>query len=289
MALANLSADEQRIVFGQLCNVLDPRLAVYLSSASNELLATTEALLLPLRADHEVAAALCLKMGMRSCKELRVAKEVYLLNKDLTAADLGLLGTLGSVLSALEMLILSSFTIAAIPNGLQLLAEGLGAGALPAVTTLKIFGMHVGDTGASALATALGQRALPRLKNLVLCHTAIGDAGLVALAPELRRRHALDKLTLLGNKFGDEGLVALVAPPLLAGAPTPTTEGLAELTVLYLRGAQITDAGCATLTASLDNGAMPALKRLYLYDSSASDAAIGGVHGALARDNRLNR
>ena len=38
MALAALSGDEQGIVFTQLCNVLDPRLAVALSSINNELL-----------------------------------------------------------------------------------------------------------------------------------------------------------------------------------------------------------------------------------------------------------
>ena len=37
MALSALSGDEQRILFTQLCNVLEPRTAVYLSSASNEL------------------------------------------------------------------------------------------------------------------------------------------------------------------------------------------------------------------------------------------------------------
>ena len=34
MALSKLSGDEQRILFIQLCNVLEPRTAVYLSSAS---------------------------------------------------------------------------------------------------------------------------------------------------------------------------------------------------------------------------------------------------------------
>tara|TARA_B100000795_G_scaffold26332_1_gene17501 strand:+ start:488 stop:634 length:147 start_codon:yes stop_codon:yes gene_type:complete len=37
MALSALSGDEQRILFTQLCNVLEPRTVVYLSSASNEL------------------------------------------------------------------------------------------------------------------------------------------------------------------------------------------------------------------------------------------------------------
>ena len=44
MALAALSGDEQGILFTQLCNVLEPRRAVYLSSASNELRTATEAL-----------------------------------------------------------------------------------------------------------------------------------------------------------------------------------------------------------------------------------------------------
>ena len=76
MALAALSGDEQGIVFTQLCNVLDPGVAVALSSVNNELRAATLALLPQLRADHEVAAALCLKLGLRSCKVLREANMV---------------------------------------------------------------------------------------------------------------------------------------------------------------------------------------------------------------------
>ena len=66
MALSRLSGDEQGIILGQLCSTLEPRLAMYFSSACTEL----RALLPPavrqqLRADYEAAAALCLKMGMR--------------------------------------------------------------------------------------------------------------------------------------------------------------------------------------------------------------------------------
>ena len=59
MAFSALCEDEQRILFGQLCNTLEPRVAVDFGSASGELRALTEALLQQLRADHEVAAALC--------------------------------------------------------------------------------------------------------------------------------------------------------------------------------------------------------------------------------------
>ena len=97
MALATLTGDEQGIVFTQLCNVLDPGVAVALSSVSNELRTATQPLLPQLRADHDEATALCRKVGMRGCKELREARGVDWRNKGLTAADLGLLGALGSV------------------------------------------------------------------------------------------------------------------------------------------------------------------------------------------------
>ena len=84
MALSKLSADEHGIILGQLCNSLEPRLAVYFSSASSGLrLLLTPALLQQLRADHEVAAALCRKMGMRSCKELREARSVQWIDRGL--------------------------------------------------------------------------------------------------------------------------------------------------------------------------------------------------------------
>ena len=63
MALSKLSGDEQRILFTQLCNVLEPRLAVFLSSASHGLGEPTQALLQQLKADHEAAAALCWVRG----------------------------------------------------------------------------------------------------------------------------------------------------------------------------------------------------------------------------------
>merc|ERR1712025_1536243 len=89
MAFSKLSGDEHGIILGQLRNALEPRLVMYFSSASKEL----RALLLPavqrqLRADYEAATALCLKVGMRDCKELREAPEIFLVNKELSAAQL---------------------------------------------------------------------------------------------------------------------------------------------------------------------------------------------------------
>ena len=289
MALSKLSGDQHRSVFVQLCNVLDPCVAVALSSVSHELRTATQALLPQLRADHEAAAALCRKVGTSSgfatscgsCKELREARKAEWYQRGLSAADLALLGTLGSVLPALQKLYLEE--PAAGPHyGVPRLVAGLGAGALPAVTELGLGGVLAGDAVASALAAALGRGTLPRLKILRLNSTGIGDVGLVALAPALRRLPALEHLYLAGNPFGDEGLAALVAPP-PAGAPPPTTGGLTKLKMLDLMGTEITDAGCATLAAALDRGSLPALKTLHLLHIPASVEAEDAVRAALAR------
>ena len=280
MALSKLSGDEQGIIFSQLCNVLDPRVAVAFSSASNELRELTQGLLQQLRAEYEVASTLCRKVGMRSCKELREARVVCCHDKSLTTADLTLLFTLGSVLPALQTLSLANFLG---HDSVQQLAAGLGAGALPAVIALSL-DMHVGDAGALALADALGRGALPQLRFLSLIKASIGDAGLVALAPALRRLPALEELDLQGNPFGDEGLTALVAPPQPAGALPPRTGVLTRLKrVLYLNNTQVSDAGCDALASALDNGAMPDLEGVYLDGIPASAAAKAAVYEALAR------
>ena len=94
MSLAALDQDAQRIVFDKLCNVLDPRVAVNLSSTSCELWEATKALRQQLRVNHEAATALCLKIGMRCCKGMREATDVDRFG--LSGGDLALLGTLGS-------------------------------------------------------------------------------------------------------------------------------------------------------------------------------------------------
>ena len=284
MALSTLSGDEQGIILGQLCSTLEPRLAMYFSGASSELRALlSPAVRQQLRADYEAATALCVKMGMRSCKELREATKVRWEDKGLSEADLATLATLGLVLPALEQLILIETSGAAGPDGVPRLAEGLAAGALPAVISFAICGMHVGDAGASALAAALDRGALPQLKILALTSTGIGDAGLVALAPALWRMPALAGLGLIGNPFGDEGLAALLAPPPPAGTPPLPAGGLKKLKALDLRYTEITDAGCAALAAALDSGALPALVQLDLDHILASAAAKDAVREALAK------
>ena len=272
-----LSGDEQRLVFGHLCDVLGPGAAVAFSSASSELRTLTQAQQQQLKAGHEAATALGRKAGKGSCKELREAKRVGWDHKGLSVDEMATLGRLGSVLPVLEELRLSE--PAAGPDGMQRLMAGLGAGAMPALTTLEISCLPVGDAGAaSALAAALDRGALPRLQVLELIKAAIGDGRLAALAPALRRRPALERLCLIRSPFGDEGLAALVAPPLpAAGTPPPPAGGLKRLKVLDLRHTEVSDIGCATLATARDSGALPALEDLKLDGTPSSLAARAAV------------
>ena len=83
-----LSPDLSGVIFSQLCNTLDPGVAVAFSSASSELWTLTQAPRQQLQADHEAAAALGRKAGKRSCKELREAKMVACARKGLSSDDL---------------------------------------------------------------------------------------------------------------------------------------------------------------------------------------------------------
>jgi hypothetical protein len=277
-SMSSLPYELIQLICKQATNVLEPRVAVNLSSASKELRVSTQAVRQQLLADHKEALALCLKVGMRSCKQLREAKTIDWRGKDLSAADVALLGTLGSVLPALQSLSLFARKAASL-EGVQRLSAGLGAGALPAVTYLSFACMRVGDAGASALAAALGRGALPRLETLNLASAAIDDAGLVALAPALRRRAALEHLILPGNPLGDEGLGALVPPPPAAGAAHPPTGGLTKLKLLNLSETQITDAGCAALASVTYSCALPALEKVVL-----SGTPVGGTARAAVQD-----
>ena len=99
----------------------------------------------------------------------------------------------------------------------------------------------------------------------------------------MRRRPALEILFLCGNPFGDEGLAALLAPPPPpAGTPPPPAGALKKLEELDLGDTQVSNAGCATLAAALDSGALPALEELYLFGIPASAAAKAAVYAARA-------
>ena len=298
--LGALSVDSLLDIFEQAYNPLQPSVAINLSSVARVLWEPTKARRQQLKADHEVAAELCFKLGMLDCTELRTTGWHDTCRKDLSADDLATLATLGKVLPDLETLYFSTHgpggpeevenesedegEDGSEDEGLQRFAEGLSVGALPALSTFVLVGVNLGDAGALALADALDRGAMPRLENLRLLDATIGDAGLVALAPALRRRPALTKLELYGNPLGDEGLAALVAPPPPpAGTPPPRPAGALEnLEVLDLEDSQITDAGYATLAVALYRGALPALEELALDGSPAFGVVKAIVYQALA-------
>jgi hypothetical protein len=74
----------QQVIFGQLCNALDPRTAVAYSSASKGLRELMQrvgegagnSLLQQLKEENAEAAAVGLKVGVQSCKALREAKKL---------------------------------------------------------------------------------------------------------------------------------------------------------------------------------------------------------------------
>ena len=137
-SLDALPDEIQQVIFGQLCNVLDPRSAVDYSSASKALRELMQRVgegagkspLQQLKEENAAAAALCLKLGVRSCKALREAKQISCFDKGISATDLATFGKLTPELPALERLSLSEGSASAGPDGGQLV-EGLGVGALP--------------------------------------------------------------------------------------------------------------------------------------------------------------
>ena len=90
----------------------------------------------------------------------------------------------------------------------------------------------------------------------------------------------LEELGLSVSPLGDEGIAALLTPPSPAGALPLPTGMLAKLKELDLNCTQVSDAGCAALAAALDNGALPSLKRLCLYDIPASTEGKAAVYEA---------
>ena len=74
-----------------------------------------------------------------------------------------------------------------------------------------------------------------------------------------------------------------MAPPPPAGTPAAAAGGLKKLKALDLGGTQVTYAGCATLVAALDSGALPALEKVDIDGTRASAAAKEAVRGAMAR------
>ena len=75
----------------------------------------------------------------------------------------------------------------------------------------------------------------------------------------------------------------MAPPPPAAGTPPAAAGGLKKLELLNLDSNRVTAAGCATLVAAIDSGALPALREVDLDRTPASAAAREAVRAALAR------
>ena len=255
--LLDLSHDEVSIVMHELCDPLQPLLAVHLSSTAKGLREAMEEQLVELKQQRQRATALAALCKL-SCAQLRGATRLWLGAVHTGCLTLDHYRTLGTLLRCRSLPRLQELVIDGCNNGdegVALLAAGLGRSGLPSLSTLIIECAEIGPRGATALAAALTKRAVPLLDLVSFDQNPIGDVGMASLAPALRQLPELETLDLSNNELTDEGLAALLASP---------TEGvLPSLKVLYLRNNRITDEGCAKLASALRGGALPALRELW--------------------------
>ena len=265
--LLQLGHDEMGVVAHELCDPLQPLLAVNLGSTAKGLRVPMQAALTQLKQQHQEAEAFATLAGL-SITQLRDAGILELGSRSngrpLTLAHWRALGTLvgcGS-LPMLESLDIEGDDCGG--KGVVLLAASLRRCGLPSLCSLCFFGSQIGDQAAAALAAALTIRAVPALLSIYLFDNPIGDVGLLALVPALRQL-PLTKLSLWSNQIGDQGLAALIAQP-MAGV-------LESLKALDLCRNRITDAGCAALTSALRSGALPALQLVDLREDDNTDGS----------------
>ena len=270
--LLDLSHDEVSIVTHELCDPLQPLLAVHLSITAKGLREAMEVQLAELKQQWQQAKALALLsrsgQGATSCANLRDAKLLLLGARRCRPLALTHWRTLGTLARCRSLPALQQIEIiddGSGDAGVELLAAGLRRGSLPSLWRLVLWRAQIGPQGASALATALTERAVPSLKELDLDDNHLGGAGLAALAPALRQLPALESLFLRFNQITDQGLASLLA--------LATAGVLMSLQSLNLYDNQITDEGCAALASALGGGALPALEQLELEDNPASKQA----------------
>ena len=256
--LLQLGHDEMGVVAHELCDPLQPLLAVNLGSTAKGLRVPMQAALTQLKQQHQEAEAFATLAGL-SITQLRDADSLELGSSNgrpLTLAHWRALGTLirCGALPMLQTLHASwarpdDHDILHVNEGVHMLAAGLHQGGLPSLRRLALERSPIGDQAASALAAALTKRAVPSIQMLELNDNWIGDVGLVALAPALRQLPKLRDFRMRNNLITDRGLAALIAQPM--------TGVLESLEVLDLGDNPFTDASCVALAAVLRSEALP--------------------------------
>ena len=123
---------------------------------------------------------------------------------------------------------------------------------MPSVTELNLHERYLGPAFGERLAAALERGALRKLEQLYLGLNNLGNKGVAALAAPLRKLPALRDLYLFDNGIDDEGVASLVADA--------DKDDFKTLEQFQLDGARLTDAGCATLIAAINRGALPRIR-----------------------------
>ena len=261
--LLQLGHDEMGVVAHELCDPVQPLLAVNLGSTAKGLRVPMQAALAQLRQQHQEVKAFVALSGRQTKGSLiawlRNADSLELgshHDKPLTLAHWRGLGTLircGSLPNLIALLIEGDDCGG---EGVHMLAAALHDGVLPSLVVLALTSTQIGDQAAAALASALTKRAVPSIQMLQLSENQIGDVGLVALAPALRQLPTLTGLRMCSNLIGDRGLAALIAQPM--------TGVLESLAILDLGDSRVTDAGCVTLASVLRTEALPNFRKVDL-------------------------
>jgi len=264
------------VIVDGLADPLQPVVAVALSSTCLGLRTPLRAALEVLKERHTRAVALCLKLGYKSCAELRGAERLLGRGR-LVADDVATLGMIlrTNGLPRLRELYLGGNGFG--DAGVQALCGGLGRGAVPSLLLLGLHSNKFGPAGAEALAAALGRGTLPKIETLGLYGNPIGSQGVAALASPMRKMPALKELFLGRCEIGDEGVASLV--------DNLGKDDVKKLESLHLSDNKITDAGVAKLLAALDAGGLPKLVSgpALLTANPASAVAIEAVKHALVK------
>jgi len=279
--LLALSHDELGVVVDGLADPLRPVVAVAFSSTCKGLRTPLRAALELLAQRHAMAAALCRTWAgddqISTIARFRDAEQLsWKHSSRLTAEDMS---TFGMLLSGGSLPMLRDVDFSnALPGDayMQAFCDYLESGAAPALRGFAYASNQLGPLGAEALAAALQRGALPNLEGLMLTDNWLGDKGVAALAPAARKMPALKELSLQECLVGDEGVTALVNLP-------DKNDFLALETLRFLYN-KITDAGAATLAATLILGGLPRLRNheTFLGLNPMSPVAVEAVGHALS-------
>ena len=189
--LLQLSHDLIRVVAHELCDPLQPNIAVNLSSTAKSLRAPMQAALAQLKRQHqeaeEFAALVCPSSSTSNIVQLQNATEISLPEGVLCDDDYyrqfsrAHWRTLGTLVGCGSLPMLESLTCDERPGGARFIEEGvvsltagLRRGGLPSLRRLSLTSSQIGDQAASALASALTKRAVPKFQELRLYDSEMG-------------------------------------------------------------------------------------------------------------------